>query len=150
MIENSVTTNLYVMSNSNNPLLVVGDSALDKNILIYSSSNVNLLTAFIELDNLQIGNIILEAYHFTDDYQVRELQDNIYVPSAERAIVDTIHFLDMNYNEGSLIEALQNYSRRVNRDFTKLYEAGEHYGVTKETIDYWIKEADEESDMSMG
>ena len=72
---------------------------------------------------------------------------NIHEPTKERALVETIKFHDY-FNEGILIEALQNYIRNV-EDFSLLYEVAEYFSVSRDDVDYWINEAREESDMSM-
>lgn len=64
-------------------------------------------------------------------------------------MVDTITFLDKNYIEGPLIESLQTYLYR-NKDLSKLREVTDFYNLPMSTLDYWIKEAEEETDMSMG
>lgn len=71
------------------------------------------------------------------------------IPSKERALVDMISQSQF-FNEGSLIEGLQEYLRFENNP-SKLYEMGERlslgidfFDATKEKIDYWIKEAEED------
>lgn len=72
---------------------------------------------------------------------------NIYEPTKERAVVESIKFHDY-FNEGILIEALQSYLYQV-EDLSLLYEVADYFKVNHETIDYWLNEAREESDMSM-
>ena len=77
----------------------------------------------------------------------RKTNRYLHEPTKERALVETIKFHDY-FNEGILIEALQNYIRNV-EDFSLLYEVAEYFGVSRDDVDYWINEAREESDMSM-
>lgn len=71
-----------------------------------------------------------------------------YEPIKERAIVETIKFQEY-FNEGILIEALQSYlGGAPNMDL--LYEVADYFGVPRDDVDYWLNEAREESDMSMG
>lgn len=128
---------------------VVGDTALAFNGLMWGNSCMYLQTFFERLNNIQLCDIKLQYYHFDDDAYLVRHNDNVYLPTAERAIVDTIKYIEVNYNEGSLIESLQTYISH-NSSFTKLYEVADHYGVPRSDVDYWLNEAREESDMSMG
>lgn len=71
------------------------------------------------------------------------------IPNKERALIDMISQKQF-FNEGSLIEGLQEYLRFEDNP-SKLYEMGERlslgidfFDATKEKIDYWIKEAEED------
>ena len=77
----------------------------------------------------------------------RKTNRYLHEPTKERALVETIKFHGY-FNEGILIEALQNYIRNV-KDFSLLYEVAEYFSVSRDDVDYWINEAREESDMSM-
>ena len=59
-------------------------------------------------------------------------------PSKERAIVEN--------DEGILIEAMQNYLLWFRND-EKLYKCADHFNVSRETIDYWIREAEEDEEV---
>jgi hypothetical protein len=128
--------------------ILVGESALALNHLIYGLSYWEIYTNVESMNMCSVDNVIFGYYHFHDDYGLKEISENLYLPSAEKAIFDTIVWLPENANEGFLIEALQSYQEH--NDKSKLYECADHYGVPHEFIDYWWKEAEEESDMSMG
>ena len=66
-------------------------------------------------------------------------------PSKERAIVENIAHLDW-IDEGILIEALQSYLLWFRND-EKLYKCADHFNVPRETIDYWIREAEEDEEV---
>ena len=70
-----------------------------------------------------------------------------YAPTNERAIIEAIKFHDY-FNEGILIEALQNYIAG-NPNMPLVYEVADYFNVPRDDIDYWFNEAREESDMSM-
>lgn len=127
---------------------ITGESALAMRKLIYDTRPMTILTDVIFLDNVHGINMMYEYYHFHDDYQLKEIAPNVFLPSPERAIIDTIVWLPENMNEGALIEALQNYQQKNGKE--KLYECADHYNVPHEFVDVWWKEAEEESDMSMG
>lgn len=135
-----------------NPInhLVVGESALARNGLMYSGNILCLYTPYQELDGVARFGIITECNHFEDGYFCKTIdRDNLWLPSAERALVDTINFLEKNYIEGPLIESLQTYLSE-HEDLSELYKVADFYNVPKESINYWINEALEETDMSMG
>lgn len=140
----------FLLRNNSRTTSIVGHAALENNSLLYGNNFLTVYTPYDTLDNLTLGDVRLENYHYGDSKFMRRVGDKLYLPTREKAIIDTIAFLDKNYNEGELIEALQNYSRMVKEDYSKLYEVADYYKVSRETVDYWINEANEESDMSMG
>ena len=135
----------------NQNILIVGDSALSLNKLIYDMSPISLLTNNVHLNRCPSINYRNEYYHFNDLYLCTEISHGVYLPTIEKAIIDTIVWLPENMNEGSLIEALQSYQQMCgDGGKQKLYEVADYYKVPHEFVDYWWKEAEEESDMSMG
>lgn len=122
------------------PIIFVGASALDYNSLTSGNSIYNIYAHYVSLHQHQFWGLMFEHYHFVDDYQLKEIQRNVFLPSAERAIVDTICHLKHNYIEGLLIEALQMYPR-LNNNMDKLYPVAKHYALPVDTLDYWIDEA---------
>jgi len=131
------------------PILICGYSSASINFLAFASETMEVYTRYSELDNIQIGDLIFCHYHLSDEKFLINLGNNVYTYTKEKCIIDTIMFLDKNYNEGLLIEMLQNYAIQEKRNFNKLYEIGEYYKIKKDRINYWIKEADGETDMSM-
>ena len=145
---------IFVDVNRGRDFLLVGEPSLVYNGLMYGGIGTEPLAIYInekDLDGVHIGDVFLEYYHFSDGTYCREFdKDNsIWLPSAERALVDTMHFLQYNYIEGPLIESLQNYLSKHD-DLAELYAVADHYNVPRSEVDYWINEAREESDMSMG
>ena len=128
--------------------ILTGNIALSMNKLIYGASPVSVCTKHAEIDGCSTPYGVYEYYHFKDKDFLMEIMEGIYLPSPEKAILDAIVWLPENSNEGYLIEALQTYQE--NNDKSKLYEVADHYKVPHEFVDYWWKEAEEESDMSMG
>lgn len=129
-------------------IIITGDTALSKNHLIYDMTPITVLTKVKGLDRTPGINYMREFYHFRDLDYTSKVADRVYLLTPEKAILDTIVWLPENTNEGALIEALQTYQE--NNDKSKLYEVADHYKVPHEFVDYWWKEAEEESDMSMG
>lgn len=73
-------------------------------------------------------------------YELRQSKENplLLIPSKERAIVECIKWLKY-VDEGELIEALKTYLDMFWDN--RIYEVGEHFGISKETLDYWFEEA---------
>lgn len=141
----------YVDANKPANFLLVGTTALSYNKLMWGGDELILYTPWEELDHIPMCDMRLEHYHFSDGSfcNIMDESNRLWLPTAERALVDTINFLEENFIEGPLIESLQNYLAK-NKDLSQLYAVAAHYNVPKDKIDYWIKEAREESDMSMG
>lgn len=145
---------IYLTANRGRDFLLVGIPSLVYNGLMYGNVNSEplvLYTPYSELDGVLNIDVHLEHNHFNDSDFVFVFSEsnNLWLPTPERAIIDTIAFLNYNYIEGPLIESLQNYMYKRD-DYTELYKVAEHYNVSRDTVDYWLKEAREESDMSMG
>lgn len=145
---------IFLDVNKSINFLIVGIPSLVYNKLMWGGIGIEPLILYIDkkiLNGTILGDVHLEYYHFNDDMyrEVFDRENRLYLPTAERALVDTIAFLDKNYIEGPLIESLQNYLDK-HQDLSKLYSVADHYKVPRDKIDYWINEAREETDMSMG
>lgn len=90
------------------------------------------------------------TYYYNPDidyeYEVTPSKTNplLLLPSKERSIVECIKWLDY-VDEGVLIEAIKSYLDYFWNDH--IYEVGEHFGVSRETLDYWFKEAEEDEEI---
>lgn len=114
----------------------------------YSTVLLFLETAYKEIDGICAACITYWYYPNIDyEYELTPGEKNplILHPSKERAIVEFI-MRDKAADEGILIEALKSYLLWFRND-EKLYKCAEHFGVSKETIDYWIKEAEEDEEV---
>lgn len=141
-----------IFMQANGGAILVGKSGLVFNGLVYGSDIITVYTGYKRLHRIDLTDVILSYYHIDDDLEgVRciDIENNVWVFSVERAIVDAVKFMYQSYDEGVVIEALQNYLDR-SPDLDKLYKVAEHYSVPKSDIDYWLNEAREETDMSMG
>lgn len=124
------------------PVVVAGESALARTGLI------SLVTDFVGCwtPSPILGKIqtIYVGYYFNPLYGEESTKPsrynfNILEPTKERAILEYIKWIEY-FNEGYLIEALNTYGY----DYSLLYEKAPEYGVSKEDLDYWIKEAKED------
>ncbi len=150
----SMNQKLYIEANGHVDMLMVSTPSLIYNKLMWGNAGIEPLyiyTPIAELDGLRLGDVHLESNHFSDGAycSLMDEENRLWLPTAERALVDTIAFLDNNYIEGPLIESLQTYVNEHD-DLSELYKVARYYKVSKNDIDYWIREAREEGDMSMG
>lgn len=79
-----------------------------------------------------------------------ESNPDLLIPTKERAIVDYIKLQDEYGDEGILIESIQSYLRDYEEDLPELYKVADFFKLSRDQLDYWLDEAREESDMSMG
>lgn len=125
--------------------VICGDRALEESGLLYYNpgARLDIFTKYKELDNLYLSVV---SYHYNPniDYTnfVKPLKsnNNLLVPSMERAIIECIKFIN-TVSEGSLIEALKNYQLRY-KNYDKLYIMADFYQVSKEDLDHWLYEAE--------
>jgi len=125
--------------------VICGDRALEESGLLYYNpgARLDIFTKYKELDNLYLSVV---SYHYNPniDYTnfVKPLKsnNNLLVSSIERAIIECIKFID-TVSEGSLIEALKDYQLRY-KNYDKLYPMADFYQVSKEDLDHWIYEAE--------
>ena len=123
--------------------VVCGSYALAKNSLL--CFNPDILCVFTDSTILEkVTCTGFDYYYFNPDidyeYEVRPSNENplLLIPSKERAIVECIKWLDY-VDEGELIEALKEYLDHFWDN--SIYEVGNHFGISKETLDYWFEEA---------
>lgn len=138
------------MVNKSKPILLVGHSALEYNGLIYGNGFMTVWTPNDKHEGIKFGPLQLERYHFGDMEFMKEIEDNIFLPTPEKAIIDTIAFLDKNCNEGELVEALQDYLEDNEDNLSELYKVADYYKVSRDKVDYWITEAATSPYISMG
>ena len=141
----------YLSANKGYPILIVGTRSLVDNGLMYGPCTLDVYESNPRCHDIHFGDVVLEHYHFYDCNFCTEIypEYQLWLPSAERALVDTIAFLDRNYIEGPLIESLQTYLEE-HEDLSELRKVADFYKLPQETLDYWIKEAQDETDMSWG
>jgi len=141
------------LQNDGNSHVVCAESALWRaGLSTQMSVHLQMWTTFVELHDVDNGYIRL-YYKYKLDKETGVTPHAKYpwmlIPSKERALIDMIS-QNQFFNEGSLIEGLQEYLRFEDNP-NKLYEMGERlslgidfFDATKDKIDYWIKEAEED------
>lgn len=133
--------------------VICGQCALARCGLINSNwIHLDLWTRYKELDGIDSA-IIKYFYNPAIDYTYEVFPEqsnpNLLLPSKERAIVEYI-MCEKWRDEGILIEALQAYVRDYGNHLAQLFVVAEFFSLSEEELDYWLNEAREESDMSMG
>ena len=111
-------------------------------LVTYSKELLFLQTKYKELDGVCTIYITYWFYSRIDyDYCVSPSAGNplILQPSKERAVIEYLKN-EKWCDEGILIEALKTYLMWF-WDDKKLYECADHFGVARDTVDYWLNEA---------
>ena len=129
--------------------LVVGESALAIHGLVNGYNVYHVMTDTPALNNCVLDLVVFRFWYFDDLNYTKEVYPRMYVPTPERAIIDCIVWQSKNYEEGLLIEALQTYQQQ-GHNVEDLYEVADFYKLDRRVVDYWWKEAEEDSEMSMG
>lgn len=133
----------------NEKRILVGSTALHYNGLANGYDIRVVYTPFAYMDKVCLPPLLFEHYHVHDDYHLRELDGGFLLPLEDRAIIDCMICQKENCDEGFLIEALQTYQQHGHK-VSDLYECADHYLVPHDVVDYWWKEAEEDTEMSMG
>ena len=146
------TRNQEQIIRANGGAFICGVPALAANGLSWWSSLIAGWTMFPSIHRLRLGDFYWSHYHLDDDAYIVNVDPelNVYKPTAERALIDAMVFMEQSYDEGVAIEAMQNYIRKNMDNFAELYRVADHYSVDHGLVAYWLNEAREESDMSMG
>lgn len=129
--------------------VLCGTSALNRAGLISASSNhLYLMTTWEEFDNLDLAYAHFVYYPKVDyKHWVSPSKSNplILQPTKERAIVEYI--LNEKWcDEGLLIEALKSYISFFWNE-KELYKVADFFGLKRDVLDYWIKEAKEDEEV---
>lgn len=142
----------YFEANIPYKTLIVGQRSLVDNGLMYGPCTLDVLACDKCIDGIRLADVVLEYNHFVDGYFCTEIdsQNRVWLPTAERALVDTIMFINNNYIEGPLIESLQTYlGWHSDGDLSELHKVANFYKLPQDTLDYWIREARESGSMSI-
>lgn len=131
------------------PSVICGQCALARNSLTTQNTvHLDLFTILPEIDGVG-ASIVTYIYRNPIDYDnyvaPMDTNENLLLPTKERAIVEYI-LVERWCDEGTLIEALKTYLEwEENRE--KLYEVADFYGLPRETLDYWIHEAETDEEV---
>ena len=128
-------------------LYLIGTSALEytglSNLGVYY---LDVYSDFPSNDGIIVDGIV--SYWYSDSVDTENYIDHyegcVAVPTRERALAENMKANLRYVDEGTFLEALYkivNYHPDYNYDL--LLKVSNHFGVTKETLDYWISEADD-------
>lgn len=126
------------------PRILIGECALARRGLTsLLSETMQLSTLYTDITGL--SNFIVQWYFnpFADKYMhcTPSIQHPMIMePDRERALIEYIIFHDY-FNEGILIEGLQNYLWHNDGNYDKLAEVGKEFHLQRSYIDYWVNEA---------
>lgn len=107
--------------------------------------HLDVWTPYIELDGMDL-TWVRYLYNPNIDFKYELTSEGtnplLLCPSKERALIEYIK-CEKWRDEGPLIEALKDYLEFF-KNIPKLYAAAEYFSVSREELDYWIKEAEED------
>jgi hypothetical protein len=123
--------------------VLCGGCALNRcGLVYYNSAHLDLMTAFAELDGCPLYYVTYYYFSEIDTENWVEPEESnplLLKPTKERAIVEYLKN-EKWCDEGLLIEALKNYLEQFRND-EELYRVADFYGLERSTLDYWIQEA---------
>jgi hypothetical protein len=134
-------------------VLVLSTAADRVGLCYFNSWFLQLATNRCELNNIELP---MCRYYYVQDLdrehylKSSESNPNLLIPTQERALVDYIKLEEEYGDEGILIESLQSYLAQHSDNLEKLYEVADFFKLPREELEYWLKEAREESYMSEG
>ncbi len=140
----------FVLANATESATVLtGIDALIVNGL--STTSFTVPTIFIEIKEIHQLKVAGRITYFylpnidTKNYlHPTPIVNRIYMPIAERAIVELIRDDLWSIDEGEFLDGLGTYiSWKEKYNYKLLLEVANHFGVSKDKIDYWIKEAED-------
>lgn len=134
--------------------VICGVCALARNGLI--TQNADILDLFTPFSNIDGINLHIINYFYKDnidtEHWVSPMSTNphLLLPTSERALVEYI--LNEKWrDEGVLIEALNTYFLwKSDADISELYRVADFFKLSRNELDYWIKEAKEDDFVMQG
>lgn len=114
----------------------------------YDPVHLDMMTQIKELDHFCMVYATYYYYPYIDyEHWITPETTNplILKPTKERAITEYI--LNEKWcDEGILIEALKTYLQWFRND-SELYTVADYFGLNRTTLDYWIREALEDTEI---
>ena len=136
-----------LFEDSKTPIVLVGEHALARcGLTTLHSEIIQAGTLFEGIDGIYnpIAMWYQTPYAKMDfDTKPSPVHPNVLEPTKERALVEYIYLVD-KLEEGILIEGLKTYAFQKDGDYSGLYKMLDKIDVSKETLDYWIKDAEED------
>ncbi len=130
------------------PYVLYGELAFIELGVSVTFSSFPYLIVYSEImkGDITIGRIV--SYINDKDFSLayctkvedKNLKTEVYMPTIERAFVDCIRLDMVCMDEGSFCDSLERYQNGGNFDYNLLIEVANYFGITKNTIDYWLEE----------
>lgn len=133
----------------NKPAVLIGEQALYRcGLTTLLSSTLQCSTPITTLRGY--ANFICQWYYNPLALRYEHTKPSpehpmILEPTRERALIEYI-LLKEYFNEGILIEGLKDYLYYEENPVEKLHDEAKFWKFPLDTVDYWIKEAEEDLD----
>ena len=121
--------------------VLTGINALVHNGISTSfETNLEILTGDVKLKETT-GYCYVEELDLINFLQQRPIVDQVYVPTAERALIELIKHNLRFIDEGFFLEGMDMYVTSNKFNYNLLMKVASHFNVSKDLVDYWIKES---------
>ena len=121
--------------------VLTGINALVHNGISTSfETNLEILTDDVRLKGTA-GYCYVEELDLINFLQEKPIVDQVYVPTAERALIELIKHNLRYIDEGFFLEGMNMYVTSNKFNYDLLTKVASHFNVSKDLIDYWIKES---------
>ena len=123
--------------------VLTGINALVHNGISTSfETNLEILTDDVNLKGAT-GYCYVEELDLINYLQENPIVDQVYVPTAERALIELIKHNLRYIDEGFFLEGMDMYVTSDKFNYNLLIEVANHFKVSKGAVDYWIKESED-------
>ena len=121
--------------------VLTGINALVHNGISTSfETNLEILTDDVDLKGTT-GYCYVGELDLINFLQEKPIVDQVYLPTAERALIELIKY-DLRYiDEGFYLEGMNMYVTSNKFNYNLLMKVANHFKVSKDLVDYWIKES---------
>ena len=121
--------------------VLTGINALVHNGISTSfETNLEILTDDVNLKGTA-GYCYVEGLDLINFLQEKPIVDQVYVPTAERALIELIKHNLRFIDEGFVLEGMDMYVTSNKFNYNLLMKVASHFNVSKDLVDYWIKES---------
>ena len=122
--------------------VLTGINALVHNGISTSfETNLEILTDDVNLKGAT-GYCCVEELDLINFLQEKPIVDQVYVPTAERALIELIKHNLRFIDEGFFLEGMDMYVTSNKFNYNLLVKVASHFNVGKDLVDYWIKESE--------
>ena len=121
--------------------VLTGINALVHNGISTSfETNLEILTDDVDLKGTT-GYCYVGELDLINFLQEKPIVDQVYVPTAERALIELIKHNLRFIDEGFFLEGMDMYVTSNKFNYNLLMKVASHFNVSKDLVDYWIKES---------